>query len=80
MSALEKIGCAVHAIDARRIADEADAPTSLNIVVLGAYAALSDVLSTESLRWSLGEALSKKYLDANLRAFDAGYAAIKKKA
>ncbi len=79
-SALEKIGCTVYTVDARRIADGANAPTSLNIVILGAYAALSDVLNPESLRWALGEALSKRFLDANLRAFDAGYAETKSRA
>jgi indolepyruvate ferredoxin oxidoreductase beta subunit len=73
-SSLEKIGCTVYAIDAKRIADEVEAPTSLNVVVLGAYAAMSSVLSVESIRWALGEALNKRYLEANLRAFDAGYA------
>ncbi len=77
--ALEKIGCTVYAIDARRIADEANASTSLNIAVLGAYAAYSNVLAMESLHWALGEALPKRYLDANLRAFDAGYTAMKKR-
>jgi indolepyruvate ferredoxin oxidoreductase beta subunit len=79
ISALEKIGCTVYTLDARGIADSVDAPTSLNIVILGAYAAISGVLNTEALCWALGEALSKRYLDANLRAFDAGYAEMKKK-
>ena len=78
-SALEKIGCTVYTIDAKRIADEVEAPTSLNVVVLGAYSAMSSVLSAESLRWALGEALNKRFLDANLRAFNAGYAEMKKR-
>ncbi len=78
-SALEKIGCTVYTLDARRLADGAAAPTSLNIVVLGAYAALPGVITPDSLKWALGEALSKRFLEANLRAFEAGYAEMKKK-
>lgn len=77
-SALEKIGCTVYTIDAKRIAEEVEAPTSLNVVVLGAYAAMTNVLSVESLRWALDEALNKRFLDANLRAFNAGYAEMRK--
>jgi len=77
--ALEKIGCNVYAIDARTLAIDADASTSLNIVVLGAYAALNEgILTNESLRKSLGEALSRKLLEANLRAFEKGYEAMNK--
>jgi indolepyruvate ferredoxin oxidoreductase beta subunit len=78
-SALERIGCTIYTIDAKRIAEEVEAPTSLNVVVLGAYAASSNVLSLESLRWALGESLNKRYLEANLRAFDAGIAEMKKR-
>ena len=53
--------------------------TSLNTVVLGAYAALPGVISPESLRWALSEALSRRFLDSNMHAFDAGYAEMKKR-
>lgn len=77
-SALEKIGCTVYTIDAKRLAEAVEAPTSLNVVVLGAYAAMTNVLNSESLRRALGETLNKRFLEANLRAFDAGYANMKK--
>ena len=79
MSALKRIGCKVYTLDAKLLAIEADAPTSLNIVILGAYAALNNgVLTTESMRKALGEALSIRFLEANTRAFNKGYRAMKK--
>ena len=79
-SALERIGCRVYRVDARRLALEADAPASLNIVILGAYASLGEgVLSTESLRKAMGGSLSKRFLEANNKAFDKGYEAMDKK-
>ena len=78
-SALERIGCKVYRIDARGLALGADAPVSLNIVILGAYAALGEgILPTESLRKAMGESLSKRFLDANNRAFGEGYEAMEK--
>ena len=78
-SALERIGCRVYKVNARRLALEADAPASLNIVILGAYASLGEgVLSTESLRKAMGESLSKRFLEANNKAFDKGYEAMEK--
>jgi indolepyruvate ferredoxin oxidoreductase beta subunit len=78
ISALEKIGCRVYTLDAKSLAIDADAPTSINIVILGAYAALVSVLTAESLQRALGEALSRRFLDANTRAFNKGYAEMKK--
>jgi indolepyruvate ferredoxin oxidoreductase beta subunit len=78
ISALEKIGCEVYPLEARDLASEANAPTSLNIVMLGAYAALSNLITADSLREALSEVLSKRFLEANERAFDKGYYAMKK--
>lgn len=78
VSALEKIGCRVYSLDARGLALEADAPASVNMVTLGAYAALGGVLNPDSLRRSLGEALSRRFLEANTRAFERGYVELKK--
>jgi indolepyruvate ferredoxin oxidoreductase beta subunit len=79
ISALEKVGCKVYAFDAMALTIDAGAPTSLNIVVLGAYAALNEgILTNESLRKAIGEALSKRFLDANIRAFEKGYMAMNK--
>jgi len=78
ISALEKIGCKVYTLEAGDLASEANAPTSLNIVILGAYAALGNLITVDSLRKALSEALSKRFLEANTRAFDRGYYAMKK--
>ena len=78
-SALERIGCKVYMVDASRLALEADAPASLNIVILGAYASLeAGFLSTDSLKKSMGESLSKRFLEANSKAFDKGFEAMGK--
>jgi len=78
-SALERIGCTIFRIDARRLALSVNAPTSLNIVILGAYTALEEgVLNMESLRKAMRESLSRKFLDANNRAFEKGCEAMKK--
>jgi indolepyruvate ferredoxin oxidoreductase beta subunit len=78
-SALERIGCMVYRIEARELALGTDAPSSMNIVILGAYAALGEgVLTTESLRNAIGESLSKRFLEANIRAFEKGYEAMEK--
>jgi len=74
---LSRIGCIVHTLDAATLAREAQAPGSLNMVVLGAYAALRvGVLPSESLRSAIEEALPKRFLEANLRAFDSGFKAM----
>jgi Pyruvate/2-oxoacid:ferredoxin oxidoreductase gamma subunit len=78
ISALEKIGCKVYTLEASDLASEANAPTSLNMVILGAYAALSSLITVDSLRKALHEALSKRFLEANTGAFDKGYYAMKK--
>ena len=79
-AALEKICDKIYSLDARTLALEANAPTSVNMVILGAYAALNEgSITTEFLRRAIGEALSKRYLEANLCAFDKGYKAMEKK-
>lgn len=78
-AALGRIGCRVHALDARELAMRAEAPASLNVVVLGAYAALEEgVIGTESMRRALGEALPRRLLEQNTRAFDLGHEEMKR--
>jgi Pyruvate/2-oxoacid:ferredoxin oxidoreductase gamma subunit len=78
ISALEKIGCKVYTLEASDLASEANAPTSLNMVILGAYAALCSLITVDSIRKALHEALSKRFLEANTGAFDKGYYVMKK--
>jgi indolepyruvate ferredoxin oxidoreductase beta subunit len=77
-SALEKIGCRVYPLDAKNLALEVDAPTSLNMVILGAYTALESVLARNSIKKALCEVLPKRFLEANTRALDRGYAEMRK--
>lgn len=78
-AALGRIECRVHVLDARELAMRAESPASLNVVVLGAYAALEEVvISTESMRRALGEALPRRFLEQNTRAFDVGYAEMRR--
>jgi Pyruvate/2-oxoacid:ferredoxin oxidoreductase gamma subunit len=48
------------------------------MVIFGAYAALSSLITVDSLRKALCETFSKSLLEANTRASDKGYNAIKK--
>lgn len=76
-SALEAIGCEVNALDATRIAREADAPRSLNITVLGAYMALGEeVLTEDAVKDALKRSLPERYLEQNLRAYEKGFEAL----
>jgi indolepyruvate ferredoxin oxidoreductase beta subunit len=75
--ALEAVGCEVHAIDATRIAREADAPRSLNVTVLGAYMALGEgVLTGDAVKEALRRSLPARYLEQNLRAYERGFEAL----
>jgi indolepyruvate ferredoxin oxidoreductase beta subunit len=75
--ALEAIGCEVHALDASRIARDAEAPRSLNIAVLGAYMELGEaVLTEDAVKESLKKTLPARYLEQNLRAYEGGRKAL----
>ncbi len=76
--ALEKMGCTVHKLNATKLANEANAPRSLNVVALGAYMALGDdVFDCEAVESAIKSCLPERYLDDNTRAYKAGYNAIK---
>jgi indolepyruvate ferredoxin oxidoreductase beta subunit len=75
--ALDAIGCEVHAIDATRIAREAEAPRSLNVTVLGAYMALGEgVLKEDAVKEALRRSLPARHLEQNLRAYERGFEAL----
>ena len=77
--ALEKLGCTVHKLNASKLANEVDAPRSLNVVALGAYMALGDdVFEGEAVVSAIKSCLPERYLDDNTRAYKAGYNAIKR--
>lgn len=62
-------------IDAFRLAEEAGSTRTQNIVFIGALAATRMLpLKNDTLKACIQERVSKTYLEANLRAFDLGYA------
>jgi len=76
-ASLEAIGCRVHSFNAQRQAQDAGAPRSVNVVVLGAFMALGDdVFTPEDVESALRSTLSGRYLEENLRAFEAGRRAL----
>lgn len=64
----------VLAIPASELADAAGAERSANMVMLGAYVALTDVVAKESVIEGLKELFGKKLdlFEANVRAFEEG--------
>jgi len=74
ISALRRISPEVYTLDAKRIAESVGASGSLNIVVLGAYAALGDtILSEASIKSALAESTPKRFLEQNTRAYEDGF-------
>lgn len=62
-------------IDAFRLAEEAGSRITQNIVLLGALAATEVLpLNNDTLKECIRERVPKKYIEANLKAFDLGYA------
>jgi indolepyruvate ferredoxin oxidoreductase beta subunit len=75
---LERIAGVVYPIDATGLASEAGSPRSMNMVILGAYAALEEpVLSVGSLEDAMAASLPPRFLEMNKRAFDLGLEAMR---
>ena len=69
----------VVSLPATTLARDTDAPKAAALVLLGAFAALTGIVATESLGEALSETLPSyrsEFLAANLRALEAGAAAI----
>ena len=61
------------AVPATRIADELGSTLLANMVMLGAYLEYTELLSMEAARQALTQQVKRKqYLEADLRALDAG--------
>ena len=70
------------AIDVDAIAKEVGSPRSANMVLLGATAAVLHILDPEKLRDGIRRIFGRKgesIVDANIKAFDAGFASAQKK-
>lgn len=77
ISSYENPRCDINvvAVPASRLAHEVENDKALNIVMLGALAELSDIVSVETAIAIIREKLGKKkpqYLESNLKAFEEG--------
>ncbi|MCK4405610.1 MAG: indolepyruvate oxidoreductase subunit beta [Hadesarchaea archaeon] len=77
--AVEKLGAEVVAIDATSLAQQAGNVRTMNVVMLGALAGTGKLpISVETLKEVVQENVPPKTIEANLRAFELGFAVIKK--
>ncbi|HLI62298.1 MAG TPA: 2-oxoacid:acceptor oxidoreductase family protein [Terriglobales bacterium] len=72
---LEKLppGVRVYSIPATRIAEELGKRMVLNIVMVGFFGAVSQVLQREALRQAVASSVPDAYRELNLKAFDRGF-------
>ena len=73
ISALEKAGADVTAVDALSFAVEAGSAKAVNVVLMGVLAAKTDI-PKETWLDALRETVPPKFLEMNLKAFDLGWA------
>ena len=81
MGALNKLPRVI-AIDVDAIAKEVGSPRSANMVLLGATASVLGILDPDKLRDGIRRIFGRKgeeIVDANIKAFDAGFASAQKK-
>jgi len=77
--AVEKLGGKIITIDATSLAQQARNVRTMNSVMLGALAGTGKLpISTETLKQVVKENVPPKTIDANLRAFELGFNAVKK--
>jgi len=63
----------VYSIPATRIAEELGKRMVLNIVMVGFFAAITQLLNAEAVRKAVADSVPASFRDLNLRAFDRGY-------
>jgi 2-oxoglutarate ferredoxin oxidoreductase subunit gamma len=68
-----KSGQRVYSVPATRIAEELGRRMVLNIVMVGFFAAVTNLLHPDSLRKTVADSVPPATRDLNLRAFDRGY-------
>jgi len=66
-------GVRVYSIPATRIAEELGKKMVLNIVMVGFFGAITQVLDPAALRNAVGDSVPPAYRDLNLKAFDRGH-------
>jgi 2-oxoglutarate ferredoxin oxidoreductase subunit gamma len=67
------VGVRVYSIPATRIAEELGKKMVLNIVMVGFFAAVSQVVDREALRKAVAASVPGAFRELNLKAFDRGY-------
>lgn len=60
-------------IPARKLAEEAGNVRALNMVVLGAFNAVSNLLSTDSIKKAIREILPEHAVSSSIKAYELGY-------
>jgi 2-oxoglutarate ferredoxin oxidoreductase subunit gamma len=68
-----KSGVRAYGVPATRLAEELGRRMVLNIVMVGFFGAVANVVSPEALRHAVADSVPKSFLDLNLRAFDKGF-------
>lgn len=66
-------GTRVYGVPATRLAEEIGKKMVLNIVMLGAFTAATQLLDPDSVRKAVADSVPSHMRDVNLRAFDAGF-------
>jgi len=66
-------GCRVYAIPATRIAEELGNRIAANIVMLGFFTAITDIISVQAARRALPSSIPSRFLELNEKAFEEGY-------
>ena len=66
-------GVLVYGVPATRLAEELGKRIVLNIVMVGFFAAVSNVLQHAALRQAVADSVPNAFLELNLRAFDKGF-------
>jgi 2-oxoglutarate ferredoxin oxidoreductase subunit gamma len=65
-------GIRVYGVPATRLAEELGRRMVLNVVMVGAFAAITGLITAEALRQAVGDSVPPATRDLNLRAFDKG--------
>ena len=66
-------GIRVYGVPATRLAEELGRKMVLNIVMVGFFGAVTDLLGREALRQAVADSVPPAFQELNLRAFDKGF-------
>lgn len=68
-----RVNIKAYAIPATRFAEQLGRKIVANVVMLGFFTAVTDVVSYEAMKKALPESVPEKAVELNLKAFDRGY-------